>query len=174
MSVFNLGNSVGSSMRSDGAGDNYRELDVQIPAPSLIEYSTAIVPEPVGRRYRDAQRAMERGLWEQAISTARTGVQVMARLEEVKRGTLKQEIERLIEKRGDQLPELVKQMAHRIRDVGNDALHPDDPSWQPTEVEAREAIELLGATIEWLYAMPARLKEAEEAAESEELIAEDE
>jgi Domain of unknown function (DUF4145) len=163
VSVFNVGSKLGQMMRPDGGHDMAREVKSQLPSPSLSEYSTEIVPEPVARRYRDAQRAMQRELWEQAISTARTAVQVMARLEDVKRGRLYDEIERLIEKRGDELPELVKKMAHQIRDSGNDALHPDDPNWQPTEEEAKEALALLQAVIEWLYAMPARLKRPEGA-----------
>lgn len=88
----------------------------------------------------------------------------MARREDVKHGTLYSEIEQLIDKRGQQLPELIRRIAHRIRDAGNEALHPDDPDWSPTEQEAVEAIALLEATIEWLYALPARLEETEKIA----------
>jgi hypothetical protein len=169
MSVFNVGDVAGQAVRPDGASDQFRYTTAsgQVPQPALTEYPENIVPSAVGRRFRDAQRAMQRELWEQAISTARTAVQVMARLEEVKRGTLYQEIERLIEKRGTELQELVKQMAHQIRDAGNEALHPDDPNWAPTQKEAEEALTFLRATIEWLYAMPARLKQAEEEAAAE-------
>jgi hypothetical protein len=146
--------------------DIVRQVVHQEPAPRLVEYPADVVPEPVARRHRDVQRAMQRELWEQAIGTARTGVQVMARLEDVKRGTLYQEIERLIDKRGADLPELVKAMAHRVRDAGNDSLHPDDPDWEPSREEAAEALALLEAVIEWLYAMPARLKNADDAVSS--------
>jgi hypothetical protein len=169
-SLFSMGPKMGTATRPDGMGDTVRDVIDQVPMPAVNEYSTQIVPEPVARRYRDAQRAMQRELWEQAISTARTAVQVMARLEDVKRGRLYDEIERLIEKRGDELPELVKKMAHRIRDSGNEALHPDDPNWQPNAEEAKEALALLQAIIEWLYAMPGRLKRAEGQTEATTLL----
>ena len=161
--VFNLGGRIGSRQRSDGPNDAYRDVGAQVPQPSLTEYPSADVPESVARRFREAQKALRLELWEQAISSARTGVQVMARLEEVDRGTLYQEIERLIEKRGDQLPELIREMAHRIRGAGNDAVHPDDPEWSPTREEAVEALAFLEAVIEWLYAIPARLAATEKA-----------
>jgi Domain of unknown function (DUF4145) len=161
--VFNLSIVIGTMLRPDGPSDTYRNVTTQVPQPSLIEYPSPDVPESVARRFRDAQKALRLELWEQAISSARTGVQVMARLEGVDRGTLYQEIERLIEKRGDQLPGLIREMAHRIRGAGNDAVHPDDPEWSPTREEAVEALAFLEAVIEWLYAIPARLAATEKA-----------
>jgi len=151
--------------RPDGQSHRFRDVVEQIPSPSIDVYPQGVVPPAVARRYEDAQKAMNAGLWEQAIGTARTAVQVMCRLEDVKRGRLVDEIERLLEKKGAELPELVKSMAHRIRDGGNDVLHPSDLDWTPTSEEAEESLQLLRAVIEWLYAMPARLREAEEAVE---------
>lgn len=167
--LFNLSPRITTGLRPDGVNDALRNVKRQDPPPALREYPAQAVPEPIARRFRDTQRAMQRELWEQAISTARTAVQVMARLEGVERGTLYQEIERLIDKRGAELPELVKTMAHKIRDAGNDALHPDDPEWEPSREEAQEALSLLQAVIEWLYAMPSRLKAPDEDAPAGEL-----
>jgi hypothetical protein len=149
--------------RPDGMSDQYRDPLEQIPQPTIESFDAGVVPEPIARRYADAQRARNAGLWEQAIGTSRTAVQTMCRLEDVKRGRLVDEIDRLLEKKGSELPGLVKTMAHRIRDAGNDALHPDDPAWTPTREEADEAIQFLKAILEWLYAMPARLRLAEGA-----------
>lgn len=162
--LFELGEQKGILNRPDGVSDHYRLVTAQFPETGIVEYDSSLIPEPIARRHRDAQRSLRLGLWEQAISTARTAVQVMARREDVKHGTLYSEIEQLIDKRGQQLPELIRRIAHRIRDAGNEALHPDDPDWSPTEQEAVEAIALLEATIEWLYALPARLEETEKIA----------
>ena len=162
-SVFTLGSRGSTAHRPDGQIDYPRNVVDQQPRPQLIAYSSDIVPDAVGRRYVDAQKAIQAGLWEQAIVTARTAVQVMARLEDVQRGSLASEIELLVEKRGNQLASLVRSMAHHIRDAGNDAAHPDDPDWTPTEQEAAEALVFLQALIEWLYALPSRLTIAESA-----------
>jgi hypothetical protein len=161
-SLFSLEPREGVTQRPDGQNDYPRRVKDQQPRPPLVTYPSDIVPAPVGRRYVDAQKALQAGLWEQAILTSRTAVQVMARLEGVKRGTLAKEIELLVEKRGDELAQLVRSLAHRIRDAGNDAAHPDDPDWAPTQEEAKEALTFLQALIEWLYALPAELRRAEE------------
>jgi hypothetical protein len=139
--------------------DYFRLARRQFPEPQLISHDATVVSESVGRRHREAQRAFHAQLWEQTITTARTAVQVMARLEDVKRGNLREEIDGLIAKRGPELAELVRAMAHRVRDAGNDAAHPDDPLWHPTEAEAREALAFLTATMDWLYVLPARLRQ---------------
>jgi hypothetical protein len=162
--LFTLGPRPGSGQsRPDGTSDYLRQVIDQQPKPKLHTYAPDVVPEAVGRRYVDAQKAIQATLWEQAIVTSRTAVQVMARLEDVKRGTLAKEIELLVEKRGSELSDLVRSLAHRIRDAGNDAAHPDDPNWAPTREEAEEALTFLQALIEWLYALPARLRVAEAA-----------
>lgn len=162
-SLFTLDSRGGGAVRPNGTNDYPRRLIDQQPRPRIHTYSSEIVPEPVGRRYVDAQKAMQAGLWEQAIVTSRTAVQVMARLEEVPHGVLAKEIEALVEKRGTELADLVRSLAHRIRDAGNEAAHPDDPAWAPTKEEAEEALVFLQALIEWLYALPERLRKAEDA-----------
>ncbi len=163
--MITAGELLTNALRPDGQSKYFRDLLEQLPEPSIDTYPDGVVPAPVAKRYEDAQKARNAGLWEQAISTTRTAVQIMCRLEDVKRGRLVDEIDLLLEKKGSELPELVKSMAHRIRDAGNDALHPDDPAWTPSVEEADEAIQFLRAILEWLYAMPARLKHAEAAAE---------
>lgn len=153
--------------RPDGRDDRARAVLEQLPEPKIDSFPAGVVPEPIARRYEAAQKAANAGLWEQAIGTTRTAVQTMCRLEDVQRGRLVDEIDRLLDKKGSELPVLVRAMAHRIRDAGNDVLHPDDPSWEPTQEEADEAIQFLRAVLEWLYAMPARLRQAEEAAADE-------
>lgn len=161
--LIHAGENLGPVTRPDGASSLFRSVIEQIPTPLIESFDDGVVPEPVARRYAEAQKSRNAGLWEQAIGTSRTAVQVMCRMEGIKPGRLVTEIDALLEKKGSELPELVRAMAHKIRDAGNDVLHPDDPEWTPTEEEADEAIQFLKAVLEWLYAMPARLRNAEDA-----------
>jgi hypothetical protein len=109
------------------------------------------VPAPIARDFEEAIQSEAAGFMYGAALVGRRSLQAAAR--EViggKKGDLKTEIDQIPD---DRLNKAMKEMAHEVRLIGNDAAHVD-------EITPDEVKELLGFTrlvLDSLYIQPARL-----------------
>ncbi len=113
-------------------------------------------PEEVGRYWLQAQRSIEDSNWDAAVVMARSALQLLLRHEKAQGGTLVKEIEDLAGK--GLLPPIVRDWAHGLRLLGNDAAHPQPGGEGVTEKDARHVVNFLRVLLTLLRDLPEDIK----------------
>jgi hypothetical protein len=130
------------------------------PAPSCAPSHT---PEAVARAFIQAEDAIKMQHWEAAGAMDRRALEISTKEMAPEHAALK--LYKRIEKLADsgRLTPSLKEWAHDLRIVGNDALHEIDGL---TEDEATQTHELARFVLIYLYTLPAQVEEARKARES--------
>ena len=114
-------------------------------------------PANVGRFWLQAKRNLSDENWDAAALMARSSLQAALRHANAKGKNLKQEIDSLAEH--GLLPPMMKNWAHNLRELGNDAAHPDADA-KPTQAnDASDIVYFLDFLLEYLYDLPRRIGE---------------
>lgn len=120
-----------------------RAVDNKVPSPIKDDYEEALVCESAGA-FRGASALARRTLQVICIDKGAD-----------KKKKLHEQIDELFEK--GVITKDIKEWAHEVRFVGNDAAHPNDT--QVTADDARDILELLDSMCDVLYIAPARAAE---------------
>jgi hypothetical protein len=112
-------------------------------------------PSEVRRCWKQAHNSLQGESWDAAAVMARTAMQAALRERGAKGPNLKAEIANLAE-RGE-LPPLMREWSDEVRELGNDATHPDASSDGTEPADARDVVEFLDYLLEYLYDLPKRI-----------------
>jgi len=113
-------------------------------------------PDEIGRYWLQAQRSIESENWDAAALMARSSLQLLLRHENAEGGNLMKEIDDLAKK--GFIPPIVKEWAHELRVLGNEAAHPLPGAKGITEKDARQMVRFLGVVLTLLQDLPADIK----------------
>ena len=114
-------------------------------------------PEAVGRHWVQAHRSLTSENWDAAADMARSSMQAALREQGAKGKRLVDEIDDLAAK--GTLPPLMKDWAHEVRELGNESAHPEPHDAKGTDPkDARDIVNFLDYLTEYLYDLPARIK----------------
>jgi len=128
-----------------------------VPWPLKLNQYPEHWPESVGRFWLQAKRNLKDQNWDAAALMARSALQASLREQKAEGKNLKQEIDDLAIK--GILPNVMKDWAHNVRELGNESAHPD-PQQGPTDPEdARDIVGFMDYLFEYLYTLPHRIEE---------------
>ncbi len=114
------------------------------------------VPEEVASDAREAHRCLSVQAWRAAVVMARRALQSAAYDKGAPGGRLLDQIDWLDNQRI--ISPLMREVAHRIRLVGNLGAHPEQDGLRALdEPEAREVVEFLDDFLKYVYEIPSRL-----------------
>lgn len=124
---------------------------------ATVTAAPAHAPEPVARAFIQADYAIKRQHWEAAAAMDRRALEISTK--EMAPEHIKLSLYQRIEKLADagKLTPSLKEWAHDLRLLGNDALHEIDGV---TEEEATQAHELTRFVLIYLYTLPAQVEQA--------------
>ena len=128
-----------------------------LPWPLRIEEYPEHWPEEVGRFWLQAHRSAKDENWDAAAVMARSSLQSALRGHDAKGSSLKQEIDDLAVK--GILPAHMKEWAHELRELGNDAAHPGPATSKSTPDDVRDVVEFLDFLLQYLYTLPHEIGE---------------
>ena len=114
-------------------------------------------PEPVGRFCLQAHRSLGEENWDAAAVMARSAMQVALRDCGGTGKSLRQEIDDLAD--CGILPPHMKEWAHELRELGNESAHPDPTQSGTNPQDAKDVIEFLDFTLQYLYNLPHQIGE---------------
>lgn len=127
-----------------------------LPWPLTFEEYPEHWPEQVGRYWLQAKRNLKDENWDAASLMARSALQSALRDNQAKGKTLKDEIQDLAAK--GILPPIIRDWSDKVRELGNDAAHPE-PGQAPTNPrDARDIVRFLDFLLEYLYTLPHEIK----------------
>jgi hypothetical protein len=129
----------------------------QVPWPRETKKYPEHWPAEVGRYWMQAQRSIETGNWDAAALMARSSLQLLLRHEKAEGGTLVKEIDDLAKK--GLIPPVVKEWAHNLRVLGNEAAHPQPGASGVTEKDARHVVKFLRVLLTVLQDLPHDIKQ---------------
>jgi Domain of unknown function (DUF4145) len=136
-------------IKGQQASINLLNIFPRVPVPNYPQD----LPANVERFYRQATDAFARRNWDSAGTMFRkaldSGLKI---LHPQGNGNLHNRIDNLPEETG--VTPAMKEWAHRIRRLGNDAAHEDDPF---TEIEAKDLLSFTELFLTYAYTLPARL-----------------
>ena len=144
-----------SSMAPTGLGGlhAYKVL----PWPDTIDKFPEHWPEPIGRYWLQAKRSLAGENWDAAAVMIRSALQLALREHNAKGRTLKDEINDLASQ--GILPPLMKEWATNVRELGNDAAHPQIAQQATDPKDAKDVAVFLDFLLEYLYNLPYRMKQ---------------
>src|SRR5262249_15876518 len=105
-------------------------------------------PEDIGRHWLQARRSLEGQNWDAASLMARSAIQLIARYQKAKGGTLKQI-----------LPPIMKERSHEVRELANESAHRDPGAKGTTPKDARDVVEFLRVLLQITYDLPHQIKQ---------------
>src|ERR1051326_233322 len=123
-----------------------------LPWPMRIDKSPEHWPEDVGRFWLQAHRSATEENWDAAAIMTRSSLQAALRRHQAEGKSLKHEIDDLASK--GVLPPHMKAWAHELRELGNDAAHPEGQSEKPSPQDVRDALRFLDFLLEYLFSLP--------------------
>ncbi len=144
--------SASSGPRSRGVHD-YRTM----PWPKRIERFPKHWPEDIGRNWLQAHRSLDAENWDAAALMARSAIQLATRYHEAKAGSLKAEINDLADK--GVLPPIMKEWSHEVRELANDAAHPQPGGTGTAPKDAKDVVRFLDFLLECLYDLPHQIQQ---------------
>lgn len=125
------------------------------PPPILITKAPEDWPKDVGQNWIEAHRSLAGSNWNAAAIMARGALQAALRQQGADGKNLKTEIDDLAVK--GILPPVMKDWSNDIRELGNDAAHPQAGQAPPSAKDARDIVEFLDYLFEYLYTLPHRV-----------------
>jgi hypothetical protein len=128
-----------------------------LPWPLRINDYPEHWTETVGRYWIQAHRSAKDENWDAASMTARSALQVALREQGAQAKSLKGEIDILAAK--GILPPHMKDWAHELRELGNEAAHPDQATAKAEPKDVLDVIEFLDFLLQYLYDLPYAIKE---------------
>jgi len=138
------------------AGDRLHDFRVQ-PWPLRYNKAPDEYPEAIGRFWLQAKRNLADRNWDAAAVMARSALQLALRSHDAKGANLKQEIDDLAKK--GQLPPVMQDWSHNVRELGNDSAHPA-PGQPPTSPkDASDIVGFLDFLLQYLYTLPKKIGE---------------
>jgi len=114
-------------------------------------------PESVGRFWIQARRSLTDENWDASALMARSALQSALREQNAKGKNLKQEIDDLEEK--GILPLIIKDWAHNVRALGNEAAHPQADQEPTNPQDAKDIVNFLDFLLEYLYTLPKKIRD---------------
>lgn len=129
----------------------------QVPWPRRVTRFPEHWPAEVGRYWLQAQRSIDDGNWDAAALMARSSLQLLLRHEKAAGGTLVKEIDDLATK--GLIPPVVKEWAHELRVLGNEAAHPQPGAKGVSEKDAKHAVKFLRVLLTLLQDLPDEIKQ---------------
>jgi hypothetical protein len=130
---------------------------IMMPRPLRIESFPDYWPETVGRYWLQAKRNIKDENWDAAALMARSSLQAALREQKATGRSLKQEIDDLAEK--GILPNIIKDWAHNVRELGNESAHPTAEQEATDPKDARDIVKFMDFLFEYLYALPKQINE---------------
>lgn len=127
-----------------------------LPWPTRVDTHPEEWPEQVGRYWIQAHRSLSDENWDAAVVMARSALQISARDHQATGSSLKQEIDSLAET--GKIPPIMKEWAHEVREIGNEAAHPRPTSHATAPQDARDIVAFLDQFLDYLYTLPARIQ----------------
>lgn len=137
-----------------------------LPWPSRLDEYPEHWPEVIGRYWLQAHRSIRDENWDAAATMVRSALQVALRDHEAVGGSLRAEIDDLAEK--GRLPPVMKEWAHELRLLGNEAAHPHENQEAPDPQDVRDACEFLDFLVNYLYNLPHEIEQYRARREGEE------
>jgi hypothetical protein len=128
-----------------------------LPWPLRLEEWPDHWPTDVGRYWLQAHRSATDENWDAAALMARSALQLALRGHNAKAGSLKAEIDDLAAR--GVLPPHMKEWAHELRDLANDAAHPGPGAPTSSSDDVRDVIEFLDFLLQYLYTLPHEIAE---------------
>jgi hypothetical protein len=151
--------SIGLAYGSRGAVPEALFTDFEGDFRWLPEKATAKdfpgVPEPIASTASDAHKCASVGVYRGAIALARSALESAAKVKDYKTGTLQAKIQEMANDR--LLRANVKEMADRLKNMGNRVLHADDAvddagdARSATKEDAEDALWLLDEVLHELF-----------------------
>jgi len=129
----------------------------QMPWPRQTKRFPDHWPPEVGRYWVQAQRSIESGNWDAAALMARSALQLLLRHENAQGGSLVKEIDDLANK--GLIPPVVKEWAHSLRVLGNEAAHPTPGKDGVSEKDAHHVVKFLRVLLTVLQDLPHDIKQ---------------
>jgi hypothetical protein len=114
-------------------------------------------PPDVQRFWVQSHSSLGGENWDAAAVMARSAVQITVRDKGAVGKSLYSEIEDLAAK-GD-LPPLMKEWSHEVRELGNDSAHPEPNKPAMTPQDARDIVQFLDSLLLYLYDFPKRVSD---------------
>lgn len=127
-----------------------------LPWPLRFERYPDEWPEAVGRYWVQAKRCISDENWDAAAVMARSALQLAARDRGATGTSLRAEIDSLADQGA--LPPLMKDWAHELRELGNEAAHPRPTSAGTQATDAKDIVTFLDYFLEYVYSLPARIE----------------
>ena len=107
-----------------------------------------------------AHRSLSDENWDAAATMARGSMQVALRHQGAAGKRLVDQIDDLASK--GLLPPIMREWSHNVRDLGNDAAHPEPEGKGTDPKDARDIVEFLDYLLQYLYDLPERIKKYRE------------
>jgi hypothetical protein len=107
-----------------------------------------------------AQRSIEGENWDAAALMARSALQLLLRHAKAVGGNLMKEIDDLAGK--GLIPPIVKEWAHNLRVLGNEAAHPQPGDKGVTATDARHVVKFLRVLLTLLHDLPSDIEKFRE------------
>ena len=125
--------------------------------PAVAGRGVAAAPESVQDALREAEQCQAVNAVHGGALMCRRAIQLIARDQGAEPSNLQAEID------GLDIPQRLKEAAHAIRLVGNDAAHPDPLQWEAvTREELAALLHLAYQIVHYLYELPSQIESFEE------------
>jgi len=131
-----------------------------LPWPMKYEEYPEFWPDAIGRYWIQAKRNISDENWDAAAVMARSALQAALRHREADGSNLKQEIDDLASK--GILPPIMKDWSTHVRELGNESAHPKPEQKKTDPQDARDIVRFLDYLLQYLYALPHKIKEYRE------------
>ncbi len=156
--TLKCGNCAGFVMVLWSAGEksNYHDCEV-LPYPIQNEGWPDYWPANVGRYWLQAQKSLASENWDAAVIMARSALQIALRIKGAEGRSLKDEIANF-STNGD-FPKVLAEWAHEVRELGNDSAHPAPEQVAIEPKDARDIVEFLDFTLDFLFTLPEKVKQ---------------
>lgn len=138
------------------AGDRLHSYH-QLPYPTKTRSAPKHWPAEVGRYWLQAQRSIEGSNWDAAALMARSALQLLLRRESASGNSLVKEIDDIASK--GLIPPIMKDWAHELRVLGNDAAHPTPGDAGTSEKDAKRVVRFLRVLLTLLQDLPEDIKQ---------------
>tara|TARA_R110001599_G_scaffold91512_2_gene240453 strand:- start:921 stop:1574 length:654 start_codon:yes stop_codon:yes gene_type:complete len=128
-----------------------------MPRSLKIEKYPDFWPDTVGRYWLQAKSNIKSENWDAAALMARSSLQAALRDQEASGRNLKQEIDDLADK--GVLPNIIKEWAHNVRELGNESAHPAADQEATNPQDAKDIVKFMDFLFEYLYALPKQINQ---------------
>jgi hypothetical protein len=127
------------------------------PRPKAVAHPSW--PEPVGRAYVEAERALGTQSWNAAATMARRALQATTRSLGAKKGWLVNEIKELGPEGKGILPKALVDWATAVRELGAVGAHPDEDDHPVAKEDAEDVVRFTGYFLDFVYTIPHEIAE---------------